>query len=91
VPFLGPHAPHEIHEVTELRTSVPQTGGRLLPLPVAAWHAPIGRATLDPIVKGDASEHVGLFVILLPTATSVALPADLIRPDLAHMHLATDL
>jgi single-strand DNA-binding protein len=39
--------------VTELRISVPETGRRLLPLPVAAWHATIGSATLDPIAKGD--------------------------------------
>jgi single-strand DNA-binding protein len=41
-------------EVTELRISVPETGRRLLPLPVAAWHATVGRATLEPIAKGDA-------------------------------------
>ncbi|MFL5789983.1 MAG: single-stranded DNA-binding protein [Actinomycetota bacterium] len=41
-------------EVTELRISVPETGRRLLPLPVAAWHATVGRATVDAIAKGDA-------------------------------------
>jgi single-strand DNA-binding protein len=41
-------------EVTELRISVPETGKRLLPLPVAAWHATVGRATVDAIAKGDA-------------------------------------
>lgn len=41
-------------EVTELRISVPETGRRLLPLPVAAWHATVGRAVLDPIAKGDS-------------------------------------
>src|SRR5262245_3919307 len=41
-------------EVTELRIAVPETGRRLLPLPIAAWHATVGRATLEPIVKGDA-------------------------------------
>ena len=41
-------------EVTELRVSVPETGRRLLPLPVAAWHATVGRAVLDPIAKGDS-------------------------------------
>jgi hypothetical protein len=41
-------------EVTELRISVPETGRRLLPLPIAAWHATVGRATLEPIAKGDA-------------------------------------
>ena len=48
-----PHIPYEIHEVTELRISVPETGRRLLPLPVAAWHATVGRVVLDPIAKGD--------------------------------------
>jgi single-strand DNA-binding protein len=41
-------------EVTELRLSVPETGRRLLPLPVAAWHATVGRAAIEPIAKGDA-------------------------------------
>ena|SRR6478609_12001813 len=41
-------------EVTELRISVPETGRRLLPLPVAAWHATVGRAAVDAIAKGDA-------------------------------------
>ena len=40
-------------EVTELRISVP-AGRRLLPLPVAAWHATVGRAAVDAIAKGDA-------------------------------------
>src|SRR4051794_35580409 len=34
-------------EVTELRISVAETGRRLLPLPVAAWHATVRRATVD--------------------------------------------
>src|SRR5204863_9214404 len=29
-------------EVTELRLSVPESGKRLLPPPVAAWHATVG-------------------------------------------------
>ena len=41
-------------EVTELRISVPETGRRLLPLPVTAWHATVGRAAIEPIAKGDA-------------------------------------
>jgi single-strand DNA-binding protein len=41
-------------EVTELRLSVPEAGRRLLPLPVAAWHATVGARTVDGIVKGDA-------------------------------------
>jgi single-strand DNA-binding protein len=40
-------------EVTELRLSVPEPGKRLLPLPVAAWHATVGAAALDRIAKGD--------------------------------------
>ena len=40
-------------EVTELRLSVPEPGKRLLPLPVAAWHATVGAASLDRIAKGD--------------------------------------
>ena len=38
--------------------SVPETGRRLLPLPVAAWHATVGRAVLDPIAKGDSSPRL---------------------------------
>jgi hypothetical protein len=41
-------------EVTELRLSVPEAGKRLLPLPVAAWHATVGARTVDGIAKGDA-------------------------------------
>ncbi len=41
-------------EVTELRLSVPEAGRRLLPLPVAAWHATVGARTVDGIAKGDA-------------------------------------
>ena len=40
-------------EVTELRISVPETGRRLLPLPVAAWHATVGADVLRQIAKGD--------------------------------------
>ena len=40
-------------EVTELRLSVPEAGKRLLPLPVAAWHATVGSHALDGIAKGD--------------------------------------
>ncbi|MFM7718962.1 MAG: single-stranded DNA-binding protein [Actinomycetota bacterium] len=39
--------------VTEFRVSVPEAGKRLLPLPVAAWHAAIGKRTLAGIGKGD--------------------------------------
>ncbi|TMK91112.1 MAG: single-stranded DNA-binding protein [Actinobacteria bacterium] len=40
-------------EVTELRLSVPEAGKRLLPLPIAAWHATVGVQALDGIAKGD--------------------------------------
>ena len=40
-------------EVTELRLSVPEAGRRLLPLPVAAWHATVGTQALHGIAKGD--------------------------------------
>ncbi|MEO8475523.1 MAG: single-stranded DNA-binding protein [Actinomycetota bacterium] len=40
-------------EVTELRLSVPETGRRLLPLPVAAWHATVGKRALKGLAKGD--------------------------------------
>ena len=40
-------------EVTELRISVPEVGKRHLPLPVAAWHATVGAASLEEIAKGD--------------------------------------
>ena len=33
---------------------VPEAGRRLLPLPVAAWHATVGARTVDGIAKGDA-------------------------------------
>jgi single-strand DNA-binding protein len=40
-------------EVTELRLAVPEPGKRLLPLPVAAWHATVGKRALKGIRKGD--------------------------------------
>jgi len=40
-------------EVTELRLSVPETGKRLLPLPVAVWHSAVGRRALTGLAKGD--------------------------------------
>jgi single-strand DNA-binding protein len=39
--------------VTELRVSVPETGRRLLPLPVAAWHETVGEETVTVLAKGD--------------------------------------
>jgi single-strand DNA-binding protein len=41
-------------EVTEFRLSVPELGKRLLPLPIAAWHATVGARTIDGIGTGDA-------------------------------------
>jgi len=40
-------------EVTELRVAVPEAGKRLLPLPVAAWHATVGKRSLKGLDKGD--------------------------------------
>jgi single-strand DNA-binding protein len=40
-------------QVTELRVAVPEPGKRLLPLPVAAWHATVGKRALKGIAKGD--------------------------------------
>jgi single-strand DNA-binding protein len=40
-------------EVTELRLSVPESGKRLLPLPVSVWHKDVGKRVLKPIAKGD--------------------------------------
>lgn len=40
-------------EVTELRVAVPEAGKRLLPLPVAAWHATVGKRSLKGLGKGD--------------------------------------
>ena len=40
-------------EVTEIRLSVPEVGRRLLPLPIAAWHATVGKRSLKGIGKGD--------------------------------------
>ena len=39
-------------EVTELRLAVPELGKRLLPLPVAAWHATVGSQALEGIDEG---------------------------------------
>jgi single-strand DNA-binding protein len=40
-------------EITELRLSVPEQGRRMLPLPVAIWHASVGKAAIEGIAKGD--------------------------------------
>lgn len=39
--------------VTELRIAVPDAGRRMLPLPVAVWHAEVGKRALRGIGKGD--------------------------------------
>jgi single-strand DNA-binding protein len=39
--------------VTEIRLSVPETGKRLLPLPVAVWHKTVGKRAAKDIAKGD--------------------------------------
>ncbi len=40
-------------EVTELRLSIPETGKRHLPLPVAVWHTADGAHAVEKIEKGD--------------------------------------
>lgn len=39
--------------VTEIRVAVPDAGRRLLPLPVAVWHAEVGKRALRGLAKGD--------------------------------------
>ena len=63
-------------EVTELRISVPETGRRLLPLPVAAWHATVGRAAVDAIAKGDA-----VAAYILPSTTPERILASIGRGE----------
>src|SRR6266545_3107775 len=38
---------------TEIRLSVPEPGRRLLPLPVVAWHAEVGKKRLKGLRKDD--------------------------------------
>ena len=40
-------------ECTEIRLSVPESGRRLLPLPVVAWHAEVGKEHLRELRQGD--------------------------------------
>ena len=40
-------------ECTEIRLSVPEAGRRLLPLPVVAWHAEVGKERLKGLRKDD--------------------------------------
>jgi hypothetical protein len=47
------HTPLTVSGLTELRLSVPETGRRLLPLPVAAWHKDVGKRALKGLAKGD--------------------------------------
>ena len=39
-------------ECTEIRLSVPESGRRLLPLPVVAWHTEVGEEHLRTSIKG---------------------------------------
>ena len=40
-------------ECTEIRLSVPESGRRLLPLPVVAWHTEVGKERLRDLHQGD--------------------------------------
>jgi single-stranded DNA-binding protein len=40
-------------ECTEIRLSVSELGRRLLPLPVVAWHAEVGKKRLRGLHQGD--------------------------------------
>lgn len=40
-------------ECTEIRLSVPEPGRHLLPLPVVAWHAEVGKKRLKGLRQGD--------------------------------------
>jgi len=55
-------------EVTELRLSVPETGKRLLPFPVAAWHARFGarRAKRQRGLKLGYGSAVAMLPTMLP-------------------------
>ncbi|HEY7478189.1 MAG TPA: hypothetical protein VIB62_08120 [Actinomycetota bacterium] len=46
--------------LTELRLAVPEAGKRLLPLPVAAWHATVGRRTVIEPHHDDAPDGAAL-------------------------------
>ena len=89
-PLEEPHVTFRTPEVAELRVSVPETGGRLLP--VAAWHAAVGRATVDMIAMGNngilAVRHRAKLEILVTVAVirsgiGVPGPASLTHLDLA--------
>ena len=54
----GAHIPHEMPEVTELRISVPETGRRLLPLPVAPWHVTVGRVAVAGLRQDSIANRV---------------------------------
>ncbi len=49
-------------ECTELRLSVPEPGRRLLPLPVVAWHAEVGKRRLKGLHQGDQVLVYGMLV-----------------------------
>jgi hypothetical protein len=44
-----------VNGVTELRLSVPEAGKRLLPLPIAAWHATVGPYALNRIAMSPSA------------------------------------
>jgi single-strand DNA-binding protein len=41
-------------ECTEIRLSVPEPARRLLPLPIVAWHAEVGKRRLRGLRQGDS-------------------------------------
>src|SRR5437588_4422720 len=56
-----------------LNLSVPEAGKRLLPLPIAAWHATVGVQALDGIGKGDRVLVHGLTALGNVTNTAARL------------------
>ena len=91
-PGLHSHVTYEIHEVTELRVSVPETGRRLLPLPVAAWHATVGRALLvgvtvseyREIEAGDRVPEADVWIDC-PSCTGARSPSPRVRRESARV------
>jgi single-stranded DNA-binding protein len=43
-----------VEECTEIRLSVPEPARRLLPLPIVAWDAEVGKKRLRDLRQGDA-------------------------------------
>jgi hypothetical protein len=46
-------------ECTEIRLSVPESGRRLLPLPVVAWHTEVGKERLRDLHQGTRCWSTG--------------------------------